>query len=309
MKLRWFLFATLSIFFDSLKAQDIDFQRYKELSTLAQLNPAFSGVLNRFRILSNKSDEYLLGFESRILGSKNYLSMSYQGNQNEDLERRIFKTSYAREVFSKVGIDIRLAADIQFENKIFGQSGNTSSDLIKDFEGFFYQLDSTNKNNFSLNNRDFRLGAGASVLYKNLVFGISARNLNTPDISIQNNLVHNAKIDLTASLFGFVPIGDETRLVPNALYSVKGSNQLLSLGLTFSSKILGIVGQYEMNNSHPQIEFGLNLRFKKMFFSTTYLQVLDAGFDFNQLRITLNKSLFKIKPSTDNLIDNLKRIY
>lgn len=295
------------VLFVPAKAQHVDFQQDKSLSQLGQLNPALTGVLNQFRILSNRSEAVNIGLESRVLRSKNYLSFMYSFDAIDYVHRNSTRFAYARNIIDQLGVMVKAGIDLDFQSKVF-QGGNSNGISFNDFDGFRYELDSGQLDEIKDKISAASLGFGASAMFRSIVFGISIKNINSPDLSMLKGEVRNAEVDVTSSLVGFIDLGSKWRLIPNVLYSLQGENTLIRTGLGFKCGRLIFNGNFQIINDEEQLSLALGLRHKRHFLLVGYNGIGDP-FNLNQVSVTINSSLFKLKDSGSTITDKLKSVY
>ncbi|MCB0733855.1 MAG: type IX secretion system membrane protein PorP/SprF [Flavobacteriales bacterium] len=295
--------------FFSVQAQDIDFTRSKEWSTLNQLNPAFTGVYNQLRILSHKGNDWNLGFESRLLASKNYVGFVVHQQHIDDFDRKSFQLSYARNLIDKTGILLKVAGDVQFESKVLGEA-LAAGKRFTDYDGYEYLTDSSNLAGFVEDVRYARVNIGGALLLKNIVVGFTARNLNQPNISIRSDQDRTSPLDATFMAAGFLPVLPKLTIAPSVLGSVQGGSTFVSAGVTFRSEKIGLVSQYELLDGNSQLELGILVRYKRYFIQGSYIQDLAvSGFQPDNIRLTINASLLKLFETKRNILTQLKTLY
>ncbi len=306
-------------------AQNLDFLNNKELSKLYQLNPTYTGVLNQFRVLSSKGEDFELGFESRIAGGKNFIGVNYDEQTTKDerfggggdflrMKRNGIRLSYARDAATIGNLQIKLGADLNIQKSMTLSNPITDQFVVQNFNGNYFVFDSSNVSNFTNQFRSTDLGIGASIFYKNLIFGLSGKHLNLPDVSFNAGEEHKVGIEGTAELIGFLKITPSFTLMPNLMASFQDDRKFYNLGLGFLVKGVMLNTQYESFNSLDQIDISLSGRYKRYFVNISYLTILGSVQKPNSdpldgLRVTLNTTLFKLKKDDGSIRDYLKRIY
>jgi Type IX secretion system membrane protein PorP/SprF len=330
MKLfRFLFFLALATFTSVCVGQNLDFLNNKELSKLNKLNPAFTGILNQFRILSNKGEDFTLGFESRIAGGKNFIGASYNQQIAKSinsiktspilgLKRNGLRISFARDILQSDKLQLKVGGDLNTQKTSTTEAATTDRFGIVDFSGNRYNFDTSNITDIKYHLRTIDVSLGASLLYRNLVLGLSARHLTTPNISMNSASKTKLPVEVTAELIGFVNLSQSFTLMPNLIASLKKRNDYV--GRTYASLGIGILyknvvfnGRLIAYGATNALDLGISCRYKRYYINLSYLSNLSKLYNsfgsLEGLRITVNTSLFKIKKDDDSIRDYLKRIY
>ncbi|MFT7592609.1 MAG: hypothetical protein ACI9UJ_002548, partial [bacterium] len=230
----------------SVSAQNADLVADKEVQELIKLNPALTGVLNRLRFLGNASQNVDMGLETRFFKSANHLGFYAKFDNLNDLERKSFNFSYARDVVDKAGMQLKIGGNIDYQVKVYHNDKQILTDFsFKDFNGFEYKIDSASAKGFHIDSKVFDFSLGSSLLYKNLVLGVTLNHLNTPDVSIQKGVEQFTNLSLSAQLLGFFKVGQELTFIPTVIYANQKKDDFTSLGMSVNYKSVTLNGQYE----------------------------------------------------------------
>jgi len=295
-----------------VKAQNYDLVDDKEFQELNKLNPSLTGVLQRFRVLANQATSTDLGIETRLFKSVNYLGFNVRLDNQNNIDRQSYNVSYARDFKLAKVIDWKLGANMNYEVKIFNQGKQVNSNFnLTDFNGFEYRFDSINPQDYSIESKVFDLSLGTSFLFKNLVLGVTANHINTPDVSLQNGVEQLKDFAINAQLIGFFNIGKSLMIMPTGIYAQQGDDVFSSYGASINIKNITFNGQYEMLGDVSGIDVGVSYRFKKRhLFNLSYRNDLTSGNSKSSIISgTINSSIFKPKKDLEGVLDKIKALY
>jgi|GEM_PF-1394029 len=295
-------------------AQNSDLVNNKEIQELNKLNPALTGVLNRLRVLGNASQNVDLGIETRLFKSANHLGFYAKFDNLDNLDRQSFNFSYARDVFVKAGLKVKLGGNIDYQIKVYHNDQQILKDFsFKDFNGFEYRIDSANAKDFNIDSKVFDLSVGSSLLYKNIVLGVTLNHLNTPDVSIQKGIEQFSDLSISAQLLGFFKLGKQITVIPTAIYANQKEDDFTSLGMSVNYKSVTFNGQYEDLNGYTGYDFGLTVRLiKRHLLNLSYrtdLVSVSQGQSSAIISATINSTLFKPKKELEGILDRIKLVY
>lgn len=298
----------------SAQAQNVDLVSDKEVQEMNKLNPALTGVLNRLRFLGNASENIDLGLETRVFKSANHLGFYAKFDNLEDLERQSFNFSYARDVVEKAGLQVKVGGNIDYQIKVYHNDEQVFKDFsFKDFNGFEYRIDSADAKDFNVESKVFDLSLGGSVLYKNLVLGLTLNHLNTPDVSVQKGVEQFTDLSVSAQLLGFFKLGQQITVIPTVIYANQKDDAFTSLGMSVNYKSVTLNGQYEDLNGYTGYDFGVSVRLmKRHLLNVSYrtdLLSASVGQSSSLISATINSTLFKPKKELEGILDRLKLIY
>lgn len=295
-------------------AQNVDLVNDKEVQELNKLNPALTGVLNRLRVLGNASQNVDLGLETRVFKSPNHLGFYAKFDNLENLERQSFNFSYSRDVVSKDALQLKLGGNIDYQVKVFHNDKQILKDFsFKDFNGFEYKIDSANAKDFNVESKIFDLSIGSSVLYKNLILGVTLNHLNAPDVSVQKGVEQFTNLSISAQLLGFFKLGENITVIPTAIYANQKTDDFTSLGMSVNYKTITLNGQYEDLNGYTGYDFGISARLmKRHLLNVSYrtdLASASIGQSAAIISATINSTLFKPKKELEGILDKIKLVY
>jgi len=281
---------------------------------LNKLNPALTGVLNRLRVLGNASQNVDLGIETRFFKSANHLGFYAKFDNLDNLERQSFNFSYARDLLDKAGLQVKLGGNVDYQIKVFHNDQQILTDFsFRDFNGFEYRIDSANAKDFNIDSKVFDLSVGSSVLYKNLVLGVTLNHLNTPDVSVQKGIEQFSDLSVSAQLLGFFKLGPQITVIPTVIYANQQDDDFTSLGMSINYKSVTFNGQYEDLNGFNGYDFGLSVRLmKRHLFNLSYrtdLLAATQGQNSALISATINSTLFKPKKELEGILDKIKLVY
>jgi hypothetical protein len=295
-------------------AQNVDLVNDKEVQELNKLNPSLTGVLNRLRFLGNASQNIDLGLETRVFKSANHLGFYAKFDNLEDLERQSFNFSYARDLVDKAGLQVKLGGNLDYQVKVFHNDKQLFTDFsFKDFNGFEYRIDSASAKDFNIESKVFDLSLGGSVLYKNLVLGVTLNHLNTPDVSVQKGIEQFTNMSVSAQLLGFFKVGQNVTVIPTAIYANQKDDAFTSLGVSINYKSVTLSGQFEDFNGYTGYDFGVYVRLmKRHLLNVSYrtdLLSASVGQSAALISATINSTLFKPKKDLEGILDKIKLVY
>jgi hypothetical protein len=305
---------TLVLNVSQTNAQNVDLVSDKEFQELNKLNPALTGVLNRLRVLGNVSQNLDIGVETRVFKSPNHLGFYATFDDIDNLDRKSFNFSYARDLDISENMQLKLGGNMDYQIKVFHNEKQILTDLnFSDFNGFEYKIDSADINNFSIESKVFDLSLGGSLLYKNLLLGVTLNHFNNPNISIQKNNVQKVNMAVNAQLLGFFNLGQNMVIIPSAIYANQADDAFTSLGLSINYKTVTFNGQYEDLNGYTGYDFGVSASFKKRhLINVSYkTDLISASNGQNSaiLSATINSTIFKPKKDLEGILDKLKLLY
>lgn len=304
-------FLLLSI--TTVMGQNRDLMGDKEFQELNKLNPAFTGVLNKLRILGNASENYDIGLETRLFKSANHLGFYMTYDDIENLDRKSFNLTYARDFDVKEKLQFKLGANLDYQVKIFHNDSQLFKNFtFKDFNGFEYEVDSLNAGDFKAESKLFDLHVGGSMLYRNLVLGIALNHVNRPDFSVQEGVKEKANIAMNAHLMGFFSLGKTITVIPTGIYAMQKDDVFSSYGVSLNRKNVTLSGQYETLNDQTGYDFGITYRFKKRhLLNVSYRNNLATTNNQKDgtFSATINSNIFKPKQELEGVLDKIKALY
>ncbi len=294
--------------------QNSDLVSDKELQELNKLNPSLTGVLNRFRVLGNASSNVDIGLETRFFKTANRLGFYATFDNIDNLERKSYNLSYARDFELTEKIQWKLGANVDYQVKLFNGDKEVKADLsFKDFDGFEYKIDSADIQNFSLESKVFDLSVGTSILYKNLVLGVTLDHINTPDVSIQKGVKQLADMAYNAQLMGFFKLGSKLTIIPSAIYASQDEDVFSSFGMSLNYKGVSFNGQYEDLNGFQGYDFGISARIKEKHLINVSVRndlvSASVGQSATIVSATINSSLFKKKKELEGVLEQIRLVY
>ena len=292
--------------------QNLDLINDKEFPELNKLNPSLTGVLNQFRGLANAASNTDLGLETRLFKSVNYLGFTATFDETDHLNRQVYTLGYARDITKNDHLKIKLGLNADYHIKVFHNDNQLNTDFtFADFNGFRYDVDSLNINDFSVESQVFDLDIGASVLFKNLLLGITVNHINRPDISVQKGVEQLMDLSYNAQLMGFVKLGELLTIIPTGVYARQQDDVFSSYGVSLNRNTWTFTGQYEALNDQIGYDFGLTKRFKKRYLlNISYRSNLATeNTKDGYLSATVNATLFKPKKELEGILDKLKAVY
>ncbi len=306
------IFSVIAMGASDLFAQNLDLLNNKDFQEMNKLNPSLTGVLNRFRFLGNQSTSTDLGFETRWFKSASHLGFNINLNSIDNLSRRSFNASYARDFNLSEHATFKLGANVDYQIKVFHQGDQILNNIsFKDFNGFEYHVDSLNIKDFSVDSKFWDVDLGASLLFKNILVGVNVNHINRPDISIQRGVEQLADLELNAQLVGFFNLGLIT-VMPTGVYAVQQDDVFSSYGLSLNRKQLTLNAQYESYNDDYGYDFGVSYRYKKRhFINLSYRSNLATPLNQKDgiFSLTLNSTIFNPKKDLEGILDKIKNIY
>lgn len=304
---------TMVLSIATISAQNRDLMGDKEFQELNKLNPAFTGVLNKLRILGNVSQKYDIGLETRLFKSANHLGFYMTFDDIENLNRKSFNFTYARDFDVKEKLQFKLGANLNYQVKIFHNDSQLFKNFtFKDFNGFEYEVDSLNAKDFRTESKLFDLHVGGSMLYKNLVLGVSLNHVNRPDISVQSSIKEKANLAVNAHLMGFFTLGKLVTVIPTGVYAIQKDDVFSSYGISLNKNNFTLSGQYESLNKETGYDVGITYRFKKRHLLNVSYRTNLATTGLQQDGIfsaTINSNIFKPKKELEGILDKIKALY
>lgn len=293
-------------------AQNYDLSQFKDFEQLAKVNPAFTGVLQKLRLLAaNKGSDLNIAFETKLLKSDNYLGGGFNQLSQSNVRRQTFYAAYNRDKKLKNGAILKIAVQGDYIQKSFFKTADATLPFtFKDFDGSTFNYDSSNMNNFTAQRNYTDLGFGLAYQGKRLIIGANARHLNQPKFSVDNSSSRRLPIEANAQLSSYFTMG-KISFIPTAMLSVQGYDKYYQLGTGINYQDYTFIGQYELLNNRPLMDVGLTYRKGRIFAAVTYAADLknDNGIDLSNVKITLNANLRKLKLEDKGMLKYLSFLY
>lgn len=285
----------------------------KEFSELAQLNPAFTGILEQLRVLANTGTDINIGLESRIFKTNNFISGNFETGELDQLRRKRFNLNLARQKKFENGAVFKYAGKVSYSNNQFKQNDQPYPLNMSDFYGFDYNLTQGIADQYLVSDKsvlDAELGLGF-LWGEKFILGASFNHLTRPDVSILSNTSHKLPIEADLQFGGFFETKGGIQIFPNLISSVMGSAWYTAAGLSVGKNQISFTSQYERSGNFEQVDLGFAFRHKRYFFAASYAQPLrESGFNAEFLRITLNSTLrYKKLLKKEGLLRKLANFY
>lgn len=292
-------------------AQNYDLSSFKDFDQLAKVNPAFTGVLQKLRLLANNRGADLnIGFEGRIFKTDHYLGGGFNQVSIGSVRRQTLYASYNKdfELKNKALFKIALQGDYN-QKSFFRKEGETAFDFV-DFDGISYRYDSISADDFSAGRNYADIGLGFGYLGKRLVLGGNVKHLNRAKYSINTTDERRMPFEASAQLCGFFGIGKIT-MIPVGVFSVQGDDIFYNIGAGINYLEYTVTGKLQRSDDQELLDIGLNYRKGRIFASVGYAADLNSsdGIDFSNINLTLNTSLRKIKNPDTEIIKYLANMY
>ncbi|MCB9246518.1 MAG: type IX secretion system membrane protein PorP/SprF [Flavobacteriales bacterium] len=305
----------ISLFVSGLaEAQNLDLFSGKEFDDMSKLNPAFTGFLEEFRLLTGRSDQLRAGIESKFFKTPNYFGANFEMDEIEHLKRQSFQFSYAREKEIKERFVLKYAASLDYQVRTFFRNEADSSFTFSDFNGNNWFYDSRTSA-IRVRSEVFDLGAGLAAVYKNLILGVNAKHIGGMVLDLyEDSSSVTIPVEINAQLAGFIELGPELRLFPNLIYAQVGDQTWLASGLGITKGDWSLSAQYEISEELKRIDISLFGRVNRFLIGIGYLRddPSPAGdlLLIDQIRLTLNTTLLgKKKRDLDSFIGKMKSYY
>lgn len=315
-------FILMSSGFDS-KSQNLDLINGKEFDDMGKLNPAFTGILEELRLLAGQNGNLRAGIESKVFKSANYIGFNFDFDEIDHLKRQSFQFNYARE--KEIGEDfkIKFAATGDYEVRTFNRRVEDTSFSFVDFNGNTWDY-LQGQTDFKPTIEGINFGFGVGAIYKNLVFGLNANNINQMNINLlEGGGGINLPIEINAQFGGFFNLPGEIKIFPNAIFSYLGNGAdetMLALGLGATKGDWSLNGQYEMfeygdENPVTRLDIGVYGRIDRFLVGLSYLHWSKEPSSSSELngedfRITLNTTIFKKKmKKATGIFSDLRKFY
>lgn len=302
-----FLSLLLGIFFTA-GAQNTDLGLQKRWNQLMQLNPALTSYTGEFRTLVETGAGVNLGLEAPVFKSKWNTGAFYLRESVPQLLRNRVNLYVSRVHQTKKNADLRFGMNGSWVQKSFFELKNLPTYRITDFNGHIYDIDSTVKSLLLPDRTYFDAGIGLSYRKKNILIGLTARNLLQPDISIVKDLTVKQLPELGMQLGGFVKRG-EAQWFPVMLLNIQDGAWYGQMGLSYLRKTLSIGASYEQWESVRLMSMQLNYRKGPLFLSFRYAGNLAESFEFDsdQLQVVINLSILR-KRGLDEFNELLRKM-
>ncbi len=311
--LKFLMFVlVLSLSFFKAKAQNYDLSQFKDFEQLAKVNPAFTGVLQKLRLLAaNRGSDLNIAFESKLLKTDNYLGGGFNQISQNNVRRQTFYASYNRDKKLKNEAILKIAIQGDYIQKSFFKAADATLPFsFSDFDGSSFSYDSASASNFSTQRNYADLGLGIAYQGKRIIFGANARHLNQPKFSINNTVNDKMPIEANAQLSSYFSVG-KLSIIPTGMISVQGTDKYMQLGTGVNYLDYTFIGQYELLNDKPLVDIGVTYRKGRVFAAASYVADLkqDDGIDLSKLKITLNLNLRKLKLEDKGMLKYLSYLY
>ena len=306
------LFFLLGLVVFPINAQNYDLSQFKDFEQLAKVNPAFTGVLQKLRLLAaNKGSDLNIAFESKLFKSDNYLGVGFNQLSQSNVRRQTFYAAYNRDKTFKNGAVFKVGIQGDYIQKNFYREADVQFPFtFKDFDGRSFRFDSSTMNNFSAQRNYADVGLGLAYQGKRIIAGVNARHLNQPKYSVDNTKDDRMPIEANAQLSSYFTMG-KIAIIPTGMLSVQGSDKYVQIGTGVNYLEYTFIGQYERLNDRPLIDVGVTFRQGRIFAAASYVADLkqDDGIDLSKLKITLNLNLRKLKLEDKGMLKYLSFLY
>lgn len=316
MKKPIFIFSLL-LFSFSAYTQNYDLTQFKDFEQLAKSNPAFTGVLQKLRLLAaNQGADLNISFETRVFKTDNYLGGGINQVSLDNVRRQSFYAAYNRDKKLKNNALLKIAVQADYVNKTFFKTNDAPATFaFTDFSGASLIYDSSTAANYSKSRSYVDIGFGLGYQGKRFLFGANARHLNSPKTSVNSNSDEHLPVEANAQFASYISIG-KLNIMPTALFAMQDNHSFLQAGAGINYQDYTLLARYEIRNttnapSTSLINTGLTYRKGKIFAAATYQIDLNAksGIDFSNIKLTLNASLRKPKADDETLLKYLSYLY
>lgn len=301
------------------QSQNYDLINGKEFDDMAQLNPAFTGFLNEFRLLTGASEELRAGLETKLFKTPNYLGFNYKLDEIDHLKRQSFQFNYARDKVVNESFTIKYAANLDYQVRTFVRSESDTAFTFSDFNGNEWGYD-VNGPAFKQSTEAFDIGLGVAAVYNQLVFGLNIRHLGGVNVNlVEDGESSTVPVEVNAQIAGFFDIFGTVKLFPNAIYSAAGEESSFTLGLGVNKGDWSFNGQYEQfdhaGDMVQRIDIGVFGRLNRFLVGLSYEHPFDPDLKSEELfmdrvRLTLNTTIFQKKEKKlSDLQKNIRKFY
>jgi hypothetical protein len=294
-----------------VNAQNYDLAAFKDFDQLSKVNPAFTGALQKLRLLANNRGADLnIGLETRIFKSDHYLGVGFNQVSIESVRRQTLYASYNKDFTLKNKALFKVAIQGDYHQKnIFTREGDTMVDFV-DFDGKAFRYIPRSMAPPTFGRNYFDLGIGFGYMGKRLVIGGNVKHVNRAQSSISKKDDSRLPLEANAQICGFFNLG-KWMLIPTGVLSVQGDQMYYNVGGGINYLEYTLTGKLENANERDWLDIGLNYRKGRIFASVGYAFDLaqSDGIDFSQINISLNTSLRKIKNPESEVIRHLSNLY
>jgi hypothetical protein len=279
-------------------AQNFDLINGKEFDEIAKLNPAFTGILEEFRLLSGRSGQLRIGLETKVLKTPNFIGFNFQKDNLENLKRQSLQFNYAGEKELNPNVILKFGANVDFETRTFVRDEDDSAFQFSDFNGNKWDFN-FNANNIKPEIEFFDFNVAGGIVFKNLLMGLNVNHISRPDITFQENgSKEQLPFELSLQAAGFLNLSPTLRLFPNLIYSIQGDQNYFAAGLGITQNNFSLNGQYENWGDADRLDIGLLVRYERFLIGISYITEYETGLTQSELtlddfRLTLNTSLRK----------------
>ncbi|MFT4827105.1 MAG: hypothetical protein ACI96L_000389 [Paracoccaceae bacterium] len=297
-------------------AQNLEFLNDKDVRQPGKINPAFAGIQeDLIRIITDAKvgESYELMLEGKLPLRLGSYMVGVERLYNEDVLNNMFNVTYNRQRKSNKIFNWRYGGSLQF---------NQRSLTIPDFDSVSanYQFTDINGQINTVKNREDLLGAiesfdveiGLSGNYKNLLFGISAKNIIGQNISFVNG--EERRVPLTTNMIvgGFVNLGDKITFFPSALFSATQDDIYAKGSLDITTKRFNISSAYIRTDFIEQLNGTIGIKFKKTLVGLKYTHQITSAVTNEQpgFNLFLNTTMFKSRSLfKSDFAKQMKKLY
>lgn len=290
------------------RSQGYDFFSQREFDQLARINPAYTGILERLRLLaSNRGADLNIGMESKVFKSKHYVGGGFQQVSLSHVRRQTLYGTYGRDIKLKNEAVMKIAIQGEYVQKSFFRSADELAFDFSDFDGREYRYDSLSASNYSDPRSYGDLGFGFAYMGKRLLLGANGRNLLMPAQSM--NAKDKTKLPLQLNAQGCATLEMKQLIViPSALFRLYDGNMLLQAGLGMNYKEYTLVGNYARVDQENFASAALNYRKGRIFASVGY-QFKPGVEEEGLFKLTVNASLRKPREQVSDILRRLGNMY
>ena len=298
------------LFSARMAAQNFDLSNNKQWNQLMQLNPALTAVGGELRTLINAHDGLNIGLETPLINKPWQLGVMYERSSIEQMSRNRFNAyvSHLKELKNNGVLRMGLSGHWTDQRFFPPSEGNY---VFKDFSGFIYMVDSALHTKRREMQTYLSTGAGLTFEKKNLLFGLSARNLIPQDVSLFEGIELKIKPEISAQLGGYFGKQEYRAWFPSAVYSYQNGEQYFQFGVSHMRKFLIIHALAEVMENNGQFGFGLNYRRGPVFISLLYRDDYRAftSLSAENLQFVLHFTLLKGSRASTEIVQKLKLLY
>ncbi len=288
--------------------QGYDFFSQREFDQLARINPAYTGILERLRLLaSNRGADLNIGLESKVFKSKHYIGGGFQQVSLSHIRRQKVYGTYSRDIKFKNESVMKIAIQGEYVQKSFFRSADDVQFNFSDFDGREYRYDSLSSAFYSDPKVYGDIGFGFAYLGKRVLLGANGRNLLMPAQSISSEVKQRLPIQLDAQ--GCATLKRHKLVViPSGIFRLYDGNMLLQAGLGLNFKEYTLVGNFASVENQKLVSAALNYRKGRIFASAGYQ--FEPGLDEEGLfKLTVNASLRKPREQALEILERLGNVY